>query len=284
MKKKPPIKQPEDELRPPPSDFSTAITRIAVAQICQSVGFKAAQRSALETLTDVATRYLRSLAKSAAASASSTGRTQSNLFDVVCSLEELHSVVGFRGASNVAQSLYSSSTVADTMKFVNYSCEIPFAKPVPRRKFASGLPTVGGAGGGFEFVNGRGNHIPKWLPAIPEMRKKEEGNGEERWGVIVGSSSGQEVCLGGEKKMAKRNGKKRTELGLPRKRERVSFKFGKGKGKGMNEGGIKGMELVRSGICRGGKRILCQTMRTGDEEEGANKENKLQEMTEMELD
>ena len=46
-----------------PSDYAFKITKTAVSQICQSVGFKTTQLSALETLTHVATLCLQTLPK-----------------------------------------------------------------------------------------------------------------------------------------------------------------------------------------------------------------------------
>lgn len=146
-----------------PSKFAFAVTRIATAQICQSVGFTSAQRSALNTLTDVAARYLRALAESAAASAASSGRTQSNLCDVVRALEDLGSVQGFRGAWDVTrtQTLLASPTLVDLAKFVECVDEIPFAKPVPccpppeKRVITS-----------WAADHGRYFDLPKWVACL----------------------------------------------------------------------------------------------------------------------
>lgn len=148
-------------------DFNTAVMRIAVAQMCQSVGYQGAQASALKTLTDVAVRYLRSLAKSAANSAGSTGRTQCNLLDVVRALEDLHSDIGFHGNSEPKRRLYllsDSSILRGTMHFVYRSREIPFAKPLPRCS-----PTLPSNPPCFTDKNTKWNHIPRWLPDFPKI-------------------------------------------------------------------------------------------------------------------
>ncbi|EYU28998.1 hypothetical protein MIMGU_mgv11b023610mg [Erythranthe guttata] len=67
--------------------------RVAVAQICQSMRFKGAQKSALKVLTDVATMYLKAIAKLGAASANSNG------------LEDLGSVQGFAGSSTLRETI-----------------------------------------------------------------------------------------------------------------------------------------------------------------------------------
>ncbi|XP_057511687.1 transcription initiation factor TFIID subunit 8 [Actinidia eriantha] len=159
------MEKDDDHHQTSPSEFALAVTRIAVAQICQSVGFREAQRSALEALTDVAARHLRAAAKSAAASANSSGRTQSNLYDVVCSLEALASVQGFSGASNVDQTLLASSTLTDLAKFVKHTDEIPFAKPILRR--SPPQKSVASQPNSASIVGF--SHIPRWLPPIPDM-------------------------------------------------------------------------------------------------------------------
>ncbi|XP_057794897.1 transcription initiation factor TFIID subunit 8-like [Salvia miltiorrhiza] len=84
--------------------------------ICQSICYKGAERSALESLTDIATRYLKAVAKLSAESANSSGRTESNLFDIVAAIEDLTSVQGFDGVRRVrSQSLWRSAVIRDSM-------------------------------------------------------------------------------------------------------------------------------------------------------------------------
>ncbi|KAL4570810.1 hypothetical protein LXL04_026473 [Taraxacum kok-saghyz] len=221
------------------SDFNTAVMRIAVAQMCQSVGYQGAQTSALKTLTDVVVRYLRSLGKFAATSAGSTGRTQCNLLDIVRALEDLHSDIGFLGNSEPKRRLFllsNSSILRDTMNFVYWSREIPFAKPLPRRS-----PTLPSNPPYFSDQNTKWNHIPRWLPDFP--------NAEEK--TIVGSASEGENTF--EKKM--RSTELNTQMSkLPAKRKKISFKIGGG----MNVNEIPFVVDLKSGVCKGGKRISCQ--------------------------
>ncbi|KAK6933152.1 Bromodomain associated domain [Dillenia turbinata] len=88
-----------------PKYFYESNAKIAVAQICQSIGFKSSQISALETLSDVAHRYIEALVRIAILAANSAGRTQSNLLDIVSAMEALNSPQGLRSAWNVKQSL-----------------------------------------------------------------------------------------------------------------------------------------------------------------------------------
>ncbi|KAL0321448.1 UNVERIFIED_CONTAM: Transcription initiation factor TFIID subunit [Sesamum radiatum] len=132
------------------SEFSFTIARVAVAQICQSVGFKGAQSSALEALTDITTRYLEAIAKLGAAASNSNRRTQSNLPDIIVALEDLASVQGFPGSSDLrSHSLWASAVIKDLMKLVNW------------------------------------RHVPSWLPPVPVVEEKDkeaEGKkGEVKW-------------------------------------------------------------------------------------------------------
>ncbi|XP_024994798.1 transcription initiation factor TFIID subunit 8-like [Cynara cardunculus var. scolymus] len=230
------------------SDFHTAVARIAVAQTCQSVGYRGAETSALKTLTDVAVRYLQSLAKSAATSATSTGRTQCNLLDIVRALEDLHTDLGFHGNSEPKSRLNllsDSSLLRDTMKFVYWTHEIPFSKPLPRRcpALASNPPC-------FSNESAKWNHIPRWLPAFPKIN-----DGEEEKPVVAASS---EVETAWEKKSRLIRTSSCEISTLPEKRKKVSFKIGGGGGGGRNEieTGI-GSDL-RNGVCKAGKRISFQ--------------------------
>ena len=44
-------------------DFALEITKVAVAQVCESIGFQSFQHSALETLSDIIVRYIYSIGK-----------------------------------------------------------------------------------------------------------------------------------------------------------------------------------------------------------------------------
>ncbi|KAL8207794.1 hypothetical protein R6Q57_007206 [Mikania cordata] len=216
-------------------DLQTAVVRIAVAQICNSVGYDGAQSSALETLTSVASRYLQSLANAAAISATSTGRTQCNLLDIIRALEDLHSGGGFHGNSDLKRRLYilsDSSILIDTMKFVYLTDEIPFAKPLPRRRHT--LPPNPPC---FFDESGKLNHIPRWLPAFPEISDVVEKT------VVPAPRKDERIEL--IREISK----------LPEKRKKVSFTIG---GDGRNVIEMQSGVDLRGGICKGGKRVSCQ--------------------------
>ncbi|MBA0766654.1 hypothetical protein Gotri_015676 [Gossypium trilobum] len=126
-------------------DFALAIAKVAVAQLCESVGFQSFHLSALETLSDVSVRYIYSIGKTANLSANLAGRVEGNVFDIIHGLEDLGSNLGFSGASDVDRCVVSSGVVKDITHFVGVSDFIPFAYDVP------GFPVV-----------------KDWLPAFPD--------------------------------------------------------------------------------------------------------------------
>lgn len=217
-----------------PSDFAFKITQIAVSQICQSLGFKSAQCSALETLTHVATLYLKTLAKTAASYSNASNRTQSNVFDLINSLHDLYSVQGFEGAatlhdSSSAISLLSSSVLKDLSFFVNSTDEIPFAKPIPRRN-SGPFPWDSHS---LDVESRLGVHIPKWLPRFPDestYKKSQDMVCDKRIRrdlVLWENSDLVQNCgaigLGG---ISRENQKKKNGGDLASKRRRVRFKIG----------------------------------------------------------
>jgi transcription initiation factor TFIID subunit 8 len=90
--------KPAAQRKPSGVEFAQAIAKIAVAQICESEGFQTFQQSAIETLSDVAVRYIRDVGKTAHYYANLAGRTECNVFDIIQGLEDLGSAQGFLGA------------------------------------------------------------------------------------------------------------------------------------------------------------------------------------------
>ncbi|VFR01691.1 unnamed protein product [Cuscuta campestris] len=208
------------------SSYASSVTRIAVAQICGAAGYAAAESSAIAVLTDIAALYLNAIGKSAASSANSSGRTDSNLLDVAAALEELGSVQGFPGASDPPSSskstLLNSAVIGGLQKFVNYTEETPFARPLPRNvlhRRKTKLPLKRGAG---EYDSEKLRHVPKWLPSMPEIER--DAKGEEKLGFgrrIESESENQE----GKGKNSPERGGKGNEL--PWNRRRIRFKVRK---------------------------------------------------------
>ncbi|KAM1234980.1 hypothetical protein ACFX2J_004500 [Malus domestica] len=233
---------------PTPPEFQFAIARIAVSQITQSVGFKSTKPSALDTLTHIAVKYIGAVASASASYAAMTNRTKTNVFDLANALHDLQSVQGFPGASALHESGYcvlGSSVLSDLAGFVRRNQETPFARPIPRGE------KLGAEEGGTvipiprELDSRRGLHVPRWLPALPEVKKAvgKRRNGEELWENVAAGNGGD----GGESGSG--NGKGICwESGVKSKRGRVRFRIGGGKDEGM------GVDL-RSGVCRRRKRV-----------------------------
>ncbi|KAL7150029.1 hypothetical protein ABFS83_05G080600 [Erythranthe nasuta] len=208
------------------SEYSFSIARVAVAQICQSMGFKGAEKMALDALTDVATMYLKAIAKLGAASANSNGsRTQSNILDVIVALEDLGSVQGFAGSSIVRErSLYTSAVIKDLIKFVNYSDEIPFARPLPPPR-TSFIPRQTSSKLHYDDEGGS-KHVPRWLPAVPvvvEKRKRwwgclEEEREDENWekNTVVENETTSVINNNDIDMSSAKRAKVKFKLGLPR--------------------------------------------------------------------
>ncbi|KAJ8899890.1 hypothetical protein K2173_019593 [Erythroxylum novogranatense] len=152
--------------RPKSDEFGRAVLRVAVAQICTGVGFEGFKESALDSLTDIGIRYLTDLGRRATSYANLSGRTQSNVFDIVRVLEDLSISQGFAGASDSISCLINLGKVREIIVFVGSSEEIPFVQPSPRfpvNRDAKLIPTFGNMG---EVTPGK--HIPAWLPALPD--------------------------------------------------------------------------------------------------------------------
>ncbi|XP_024527513.1 transcription initiation factor TFIID subunit 8 [Selaginella moellendorffii] len=144
-------------------EFGRIVAKMAVAQICESVGFHSIQASAMETLADVAIRYLRDLARAAHFYSNLAARIESNAFDLIMAMEDVGPAPP---AADPSRPIARSSALREVMRFVEYSEEIPFARPLPRfpvakkRLAAPSFAQLGEAP--------PGSHIPSWLPALPD--------------------------------------------------------------------------------------------------------------------
>ncbi|GMI86001.1 hypothetical protein like AT1G31240 [Hibiscus trionum] len=179
-----------------PSDFSFNITRVAVAQICKSVGFGRSRVTALNTLTLVATKYLETLARSATSFSGAANRAQPNLLDLINALHDTSLHVGFKGADTLYgdDCLLKSAVLEDLSGFVSSTDEIPFAKPIGRTKERETEGLKPSPGGNLQ----RGRHIPEWLPEFPDLGNKEQSikriNGETSWensNSVLGHQTGE---------------------------------------------------------------------------------------------
>ncbi|GAU38391.1 hypothetical protein TSUD_147590 [Trifolium subterraneum] len=252
-----------------PSEFSFAIAKTAVSQICQSVGYKRSKYDALEALTSVTTKYLEAIARSAASFANASNRTDSNLFDLINSIHDLSSVRGFPGGSIMHTSnLLRSAALKDIMDFVKFSKEVPFSKPIlSKNTHGSQNPEITTDSGPSIDCSKNTNiqclHIPRWLPDFPSesLYKKhdqvlvnERKCGEKLWehSLVIEDCS---VNAEANSSMLKSNDtnekeEKDTRMELAKGRERVKFKFGREEEKQIG----LGMNMM-NGVCKGRKRV-----------------------------
>ncbi|KAL6507373.1 hypothetical protein OROGR_023568 [Orobanche gracilis] len=146
-------------------EFAQAIARIAVAQVCENLGFQSFQQSALDCLADVGVRHIREIGKTANSYANLANRSQCNVFDVIQGLEDLGSVQGFSGSSDINHSLSESGVVKDIIRYVDREDEIPFAYLIPV------FPVVKERTSNPSFAQACENppdeRIPSWLPKFP---------------------------------------------------------------------------------------------------------------------
>ncbi|XP_010920080.1 transcription initiation factor TFIID subunit 8 [Elaeis guineensis] len=179
----PPAKhEEEDEENGPRPPFAATVSRVAVAQICLTVGYAAAEPAALCSLADVAARFVQTLARSGASIAAAHGRTDANLLDLVRAMEDLSLPRGFAGAFNPTTPLLRSSILRELMAFVRSVEEIPFPRPIRRESVRARVsPSFGQMGREPPF-----GHVPRWLPCFPEAwersRREGEGGGDRREG------------------------------------------------------------------------------------------------------
>lgn len=71
------------------SQFAQSILRVAVAQICQNIGWHSVQSSPIDLLVDILQRYLLELSKTAHKYCNQYGRTEPNLDDLGLAFKEL---------------------------------------------------------------------------------------------------------------------------------------------------------------------------------------------------
>ncbi|CAH8386783.1 unnamed protein product [Eruca vesicaria subsp. sativa] len=168
------------------NDFTYAVTRMAVAQICESVEissyqesharegarFSSFQETALERLTEVVIQYIQSVGKTTQFYANMAGRVEGNALDIVQALEDLGSGMGFSGAHDVEHCLADSGVVKDIIRYTAEAEEVPFVYSLPRFPFNKGKrPAPSFAEVGAEVPD---EHIPVWLPAFPQTKMSSE--------------------------------------------------------------------------------------------------------------
>ncbi|KAF2548656.1 hypothetical protein F2Q70_00021419 [Brassica cretica] len=165
------------------AEFSFSLTRVAVSQICLSVGYTSTDTSStLNTLTLITTKFLQSIAELAASFSNSANRTEANLFDIVNGLQDtaLSTSDCFPGGSTLhnteSHCLIKSAVLRNLSDFVASAFEIPFAKPLPR------LETSGSHGGDSTRMarSPEMRSFPAWLPPFPDSSLYLEPYTKER--------------------------------------------------------------------------------------------------------
>ncbi|XP_008462468.2 transcription initiation factor TFIID subunit 8-like [Cucumis melo] len=147
-------------------DFGRQVSKIAAAQICQSLGFQGSKESAMDTLAEIVVVYLSDLGKMASFYSNLAGRTECNVFDIVRGFKDLEAPGSSHQDAEVSRCLAGSRTIQEIFEYVNSVQEIPFAQPVPLFpiiKSCKVLPS---------FIQMKetppSKHIPNWLPAFPD--------------------------------------------------------------------------------------------------------------------
>lgn len=148
-------------------DFGLGLSRIAVAQVCESVGFEGCTEPALDSLAEIAIRYICDLGRTSKFLANLAGRAESNVFDVVQGLEDLVMSQGYSGVSDFHTGCVASSgAIREIKSYVETAEEVPFSQPVPRfpvLREPRMIPSFLQMG---EVPSSK--HIPDWLPAFPD--------------------------------------------------------------------------------------------------------------------
>ncbi|GFR73512.1 transcription initiation factor TFIID subunit 3 [Elysia marginata] len=133
--------------------YSHQLLRIAVAQICQNLGWQSAQSSSLEVLTDVLEKYLFQLSSTSHKYCEHAGRTQPNLDDLGLAFQQM------------------GIDISELEDYVKHVDPVPFAHEVvafPAPKAANlGFPSSRSR----EIIQHRKEHIPSHLPCMfPNMK------------------------------------------------------------------------------------------------------------------
>lgn len=157
-------------------EFSHAAAKVAVAQVCESVGYEHFKDPALESLARFAVQYVLQIGKTATSFANLTGRSQCNVFDIALALEDLTGS-GDGKISPESCSVVRSVKLREIVDFVNSSEEIPFTQPLPRFPVAISdgskkmmmIPSFVEIG-----ETPPGKHVPLWLPAFPDPHTYKE--------------------------------------------------------------------------------------------------------------
>ncbi|KAG8468816.1 hypothetical protein KFE25_007334 [Diacronema lutheri] len=130
------------------------LLRVALAQICQGVGFVRAQGAACELLVDVVLKYVDTIGLVARDAAELAGRTEANFVDVHTALSEL------------------DASVSGLTDFAREADEVPCARAVPtfpvKRKRILITPDDERTDADQAALDPAAAHVPSWFPPFPD--------------------------------------------------------------------------------------------------------------------
>lgn len=132
----------------------------------ETSGFQGFQQSAVDTLSDIAVRYISHIGKIANWNANLSGRAECNLLDIIQGLEDLGMSQSFSGASETNCCLAGSGVIWEIVEYVDSTERISFAYSIPR------FPVIKQRNKTPSFIqtgeSPPGEHIPMWSPAFPD--------------------------------------------------------------------------------------------------------------------
>lgn len=124
-------------------EYKRQIGKLAVAQLCQIMGFSSISSQALDTLEEVARLLIEKVAERAKLIAEHSNRTECNFQDILQALEVI------------------SCTQDTILSYLSQHHEFSFAREI---KFPNSSPRPKGNIKKIEYFNG---NIPNFLPAFP---------------------------------------------------------------------------------------------------------------------
>lgn len=133
-------------------DFARNILKVAMAQICQNLGWHAVQTSPMNILVDILQRYMSTLAKITHQYAEHYNRNEPNLNDVAMAFQEL------------------GISISELEDYVNNVEPVPFAHPIPKFPVARSNQ--------FNFPKENSREVsarPEWIdPHLPCIYPEDE--------------------------------------------------------------------------------------------------------------
>lgn len=147
-----------ENIRSMMDNFNREVLRVAVAQICQSMGWDALQKSTHDTLTDVMQRYLEEIGKVAYGYTQLCNRTKPNLEDLQ---------LAFQDTGVAVDELENYVAQVDPVQFIHPFATYPRCKPCRLQHPSKG-----------EIVD-RADFYSEYLPPLPKVCEEPKDEIEE---------------------------------------------------------------------------------------------------------